>query len=70
MVSRLGELVQAAAEPYSVRSGNALTACAGRDNHQTRAHDLRKVIERLGLGVEIALNMIDAYLPEFIGNLQ
>jgi hypothetical protein len=45
MVSRLGEVVQAAAEPYSVRSDNALTACAGRDNDQTRAHDLRKVIQ-------------------------
>jgi hypothetical protein len=45
MVSRFGEVVQAAAAPYPVRSGNALTACAGRDNHQSRAHDLRKVIE-------------------------
>jgi hypothetical protein len=45
MASRSGEVVQAAAESYSVRSGNALTACAGRHNHQVRAHDLRKVIE-------------------------
>jgi hypothetical protein len=45
-VSQGGEASgQAAGKSYPVLSGNVLVTGAGRDNYQTRAHDMRKVIE-------------------------